>query len=244
MNPAARGASKPGMTVRPRLLPLLALLVAAGLLRTVPAPAQEAALDACSRGAVDAVQKRYEQVVDLRAKFRQTSRSVALGGPGAETRSEGDVVFAKPGKMRWTYTSPEPSLVVSDGTWLWIYDPGAGEAQKLPVTGGAMSGAAVQFLLGEGEIEKSFRVEPRACSEEEAELTLWPRKPATYEKLGIRVDPAGGDLQATEIVDLLGNVTRVVFEDVETNVAPEPGLFRFDPPEGVEMIELSPPPGP
>ena len=97
-------------------------------------------LDSCARRAVDAVQKRYESVVDLRARFDQVSRSVALGGPGAETHSAGEVVFAKPGKMRWSYSEPEPSLVVSDGSWLWIYDPGAREAQKLPVIGGRCPG--------------------------------------------------------------------------------------------------------
>lgn len=104
-----------------------------------------------------------------------------------------------------------------------------------------MSGAAVQFLLGEAEIEREFRVEPRSCGEERAELTLWPREPATYEKLGIRVDPRSGDLEATEIVDLLGNVTKVEFDQVQTNQGPAPELFTFEPPEGVEMIELSAP---
>lgn len=221
-----------------------AVVSCASLLLAGSAGAAEEELDPCARKAVEAVQKRYESVVDLRARFEQTSRSVALGGPGAETRSSGDVVFAKPGRMRWTYTEPEPSLVVSDGTWLWIYDPAAREAQKLPVMGGGMSGAAVQFLLGEAEIEREFRVVPQACSEVAADLTLWPREPATYEKLGIRVDPRNGELRATEIVDLLGNVTKVVFGDVKTNVGAAAELFRFEPPEGVELIELSPPPSP
>lgn len=227
---------------------LFRVLSAAGacalLLLAGSAPGAEEALDPCTRRAVEAVQKRYESVVDLRARFEQTSRSVALGGPGSETRSAGEVVFAKPGRMRWSYREPEPSLVVSNGTWLWIYDPGAGEAQKLPVSGGAMSGAAVQFLLGDAEIEREFRVEPRTCGDEQAVLTLWPREPATYEKLGIRVDPRSGDLLATELVDLLGNVTNVAFKGVETNVGADAGLFTFDPPEGVELIELSPPSAP
>ena len=205
------------------------------------APAAADDLDACTRGAVDAVQKRYEAVVDLHAEFEQTSRSRLLGGAASQTRSAGEVVFAKPGKMRWSYTEPEPSLVVSDGNWLWIYDPGAGEAQKLPVTDGAMSGAAVQFLLGEGEIELVFRVVRDACSETSANLTLWPREPASYEKLRIETDPRSGDLLATEITDLLGNVTRITFREIRTNQGAAPALFTFTPPEGVETIELAPP---
>jgi outer membrane lipoprotein carrier protein len=215
------------------------------LLLAAAAPAAAAdELEPCLRAAVDAVQKRYEAVEDLHARFEQTSRSVALGGPGSETRSAGEVVFAKPGRMRWSYQEPEPSLVVSDGHWLWIYDPGAGEAQKLPVTGGAMTGAAVQFLLGEGRIERDFRVSAEACSASEARLSLVPREPATYEKLRIVTDPRSGDLRETEVVDLLGNVTRVAFRDVRTNAGAAPELFVFEPPEGVEMIELSAPPAP
>ena len=58
---------------------------------------------------------------------------------------------------------------------------------------------------------------------------------------GIRVDPRSGDLEATEIVDLLGNVTQVAFEGIETNVGPDPGLFTFKAPDGVELIELEAP---
>jgi len=63
--------------------------------------------------------------------------------PGEETLTRGRVVFAKPGRMRWVYESPEPSLVVSDGETLWIYDPAAREAQRLPVTQGYLTGAAL-----------------------------------------------------------------------------------------------------
>ena len=77
------------------------------------------------------IQRRYEAVRDLSADFVQTTRSVALGGPGSAATSHGTVVFAKPGKMRWAYDDPEPSLVVSDGHWLWIYDPAHQEVQKL-----------------------------------------------------------------------------------------------------------------
>ena len=115
-----------------RLLPALAAPLL--LLLTHPAGAADEPLEACAKRAVAAVQKRYESVTDLKARFQQTSRSVSLGGPGMETRSAGEVVFAKPGRMRWSYQEPEPSLVVSNGTWLWIYDPAARENERRPTT--------------------------------------------------------------------------------------------------------------
>jgi len=78
--------------------------------------------EGCVDAAVEAIQKQYESVSDLGAAFVQTARSVTLGGAGrtgADT-SRGTVVFAKPGKMRWSYEEPEPSLVVSDGKTLWL----------------------------------------------------------------------------------------------------------------------------
>lgn len=204
------------------------------------AAAAEPPLSDCAASAVAAVQKRYEAVGDLRAEFEQESRSVALGGGAPVTTSQGKVVFAKPGRMRWTYEAPEESLVVSDGEWMWIYDPNAKEAQKLPVAGGALSGAAVQFLLGDGDLDASFRIAELTCDEGTARLELLPREPAPYERLRIAVDRKNGDLRETEVSDLLGNVTRVRFDDIETDTRPAPETFRFVAPEGVEVIEVAP----
>ena len=93
-------------------------------------------------------------------------------------------------------------------------------------------------LLGEGEVLTAFRVRELACGEREARLELLPREPATYEKLHLAVDRASGHVLETEVFDLLGNTTRVRFADVRVNTRPDAALFRFDAPEGVEVIEL------
>jgi outer membrane lipoprotein-sorting protein len=164
---------------------------------------------------------------------------VALGsGPGGSTTSRGTVAFAKPGRMRWSYTEPEPSLVVSDGETLSLYDPTRKELQRLPVGDGYLSGAAIQFLLGEGEVLETFEVTSRACGDAEIELVLVPREPATYERLRVAIDPRSGDVLRTAIVDLLGNETQVAFQELRVNLDPPDSLFTFEPPEGVEVIDL------
>jgi outer membrane lipoprotein carrier protein len=220
-----------------RIAALAACLGVAGLAHAAgdaPAP------DACVTQAVERIQRRYESVRDLSADFEQTTRSVALGTAGATASARGSVVFAKPGKMRWSYQTPEPSLVVSDGRFLWIFDPAHQEVQKLAVGEGFLSGAAIQFLLGEGEIRRDFVVTADACSAERVELQLVPRAPAAYEKIRLRSDPASGELLETTVVDLLGNVTRVAFHRVRTNLSPDDDLFRFRPDPGVRVIELPP----
>jgi outer membrane lipoprotein carrier protein len=204
--------------------------------------AQHAAMASCRSGAIAAIQRRYESVRDLRARFTQTTRPASLGGrPAPETRSSGQLAMAKPSRIRWSYEEPEPSLVVSDGKTLWIYDPEFGEAQRLPVDGGFLSGAALQFLLGRGEIERDFEVKALACDASQVELEMKPRESTSYEKLVLTANPRSGDVSGTRIVDLLGNVTSVEFSKLEVNVNPPPELFRFDPPEGVRVIDLEKP---
>jgi len=240
-NSAARGASQLGVRAF-RSLPIAWLagwLGAAGLASAQrPEPA---ATEACTTRAVESIERRYQAVRDLSADFVQTTRSVALGAAGAVTTARGSVVFAKPGKMRWAYQEPEPSLVVSDGHWLWVYDPAHQEVQKLPVGEGFLSGAAIQFLLGEGEIRRDFEVTAQVCSDAKVELVLVPRRDASYQKLRVRSDPATGELLETTVVDLLGNVTQIAFSGTRTNLGPGDELFRFRAPAGVRVIELEPP---
>ena len=67
-----------------------------------------------------------------------------------------------------------------------------------------------------------------------------PREPASYEKLFLIVDPNTGDVLRTRVDDLVGNKVTLEFRDLRFNVHPEPGVFRFDPPAGVEVIEVEP----
>src|SRR5215475_2597944 len=52
---------------------------------------------------------------------------------GKETRSEaGRAYFARPGKMRWEYESPERNLFLVDGKNAWFYVPGDRTVTRAP----------------------------------------------------------------------------------------------------------------
>ena len=191
------------------------------------------------------IQQRYDGIRDLRARFEQTSESATFGGTPLMTaeKKRGRVVFAKPGRMRWSYEEPERSEVVSNGTTLWIYDVEARSATRLAVTAGFLSGAALQFLLGDGKILESFEVEVRDCDAERVMLDLIPRREASYERLGLVADRDSGNVVATSVKDLFGNLTRIRFEQIETNVGPDSEVFELSVPQGVEIIEYEALPG-
>lgn len=193
----------------------------------------------CAREIAARVQARYDGVQDLEARFTQKSRSVAFGGAGQEMEASGVALFAKPGRMRWTYEKPEPSIVVSDGKTLWIYDPTAREVQEFAVGQGFLSGTAVQFLLGEGRILEAFEVRAERCTGESVRLFLTPREETSYELLELVVSPASGDVRGTAVVDLFGNRTDVSFESLQLNRRPDPARFRFVAEPGVRVLRAN-----
>jgi outer membrane lipoprotein carrier protein len=217
-----------------------AAAVLAFALAALPAWAEDAA--DCGAATAARVQERYDGIKALRARFVQTNRNVAFGDAGGQpdAESRGRVEFAKPGRMRFEYESPEPSLVVSDGATLWIYDPTAKEVQVLPVSGGFLSAAAVQFLLGEGRLAETFDVAAQSCAAERAVLGLTPRAEAAYERIEIAVERKTGWIRETTVYDLLGNRTHLAFSELEPNAAAPPERFRFDPPAGVRVLKLEP----
>jgi outer membrane lipoprotein carrier protein len=208
----------------------------------IAAPTANAEPD-CAADVADRVQRRYEKVRDLHVHFEQRTDRVALGSaPSDALVASGDAVFAKPGKMRWTYVAPEPSLVVSDGTTLWIYDEKAKEVQKLALAAGYLSAAGVQFLLGEGKLANDFQITAQHCGEPVVTLVLVPKQEAQYERLELRVDAKSGAVAETTVVDLFGNRTVVAFQNSRENAGVEAASFRFSPPAGVRVVEVPPAP--
>jgi outer membrane lipoprotein carrier protein len=220
---------------RSKALALLAavLLTGAGARADGEEPAD------CAREIAGRVQARYDGVQDLEARFTQKSRSVAFGGAGQEMEASGIALFAKPGRMRWTYEKPEPSIVVSDGKTLWIYDPTAREVQEFSVGQGFLSGTAVQFLLGEGRILEAFEVRAEQCTGASVRLFLTPREETSYESLELVVSPTSGDVRGTAVVDLFGNRTDVSFESLQLNRSPDPARFRFVAEPGVRVLRAN-----
>lgn len=218
-------------------------LLAAALLLGASASADGEEPSDCAREIAARVQSRYDGVRDLEARFTQKSRSVAFGGAGQQMEASGVALFAKPGRMRWTYEKPEPSVVVSDGQTLWIYDPAAREVQEYAVGQGFLSGTAVQFLLGEGRILDAFEVRAEQCVGEAVRLYLKPREEATYESLELLVSPTSGDVRGTAVVDLFGNRTDVTFESLQVNRNPPAERFRFQAEPGVRVLRANEPAG-
>ena len=185
---------------------------------------------------LDAVQKRYDSVHDLRATFAQTSYSAALG---KETAARGSVVVKRPGMMRWEYAKPDGRIIVLDGKSIRIWNPEDKQLQIAAISGANVSPTALGFLMGQGVLRDSF--EAKSVSEPnrgELGLLLHPKGDAGFESLTLWLDSKSLQLRESVVVDLFGNRTRVSFESAVENGGVEPSVFELAAPEGAEVIDL------
>jgi len=159
---------------------------------------------------------------------------------GQVIQSTGRVWFRRPGRMRWEYVTPETQTIIADGQTLWIVQPADNQALKAPLQNAFESRTPVSFLLGVARIEQDFRATLLSPGDDgKLRLQLDPAK-AEEGSLGaliLDVDPATYDVAAATIRDPLGNTTRVVLVDVKRNGAVDESLFRFERPQGMDVIE-------
>jgi outer membrane lipoprotein carrier protein len=210
-----------------RLLSLLALALAAA----VEQPPEDAALAA--------LQKRYDGLRALRARFVQTSTGAAFGEP---TTSKGAVLVERPGRIRWTYDPPDGRVIVLDGEAIWIYSPEERQLQIAPLAKGGVSPTALSFLMGEGRLQDEFTAHlvPETGGDRPSGLglELIPRGDPSFESLVLWLDPKTHELRESVLVDLFGNRTRLALSDVKYDGEVPDDAFRVKVPEGTDEIDL------
>jgi outer membrane lipoprotein carrier protein len=185
---------------------------------------------------LDALQKRYDSVKDLRADFVQTSHVVSVG---RKEVSRGVITVMRPGHMRWEYSAPEQRVIVMDGETLQIYTPADGQLQIASLGSGAVSPTALSFLLGDGILRQVFEVAGTLESDRnELGLKLRPRQDSGFEFLELWLDPRTYQLRESVVLDLFGNRTGVRFRKISENTGVVEEVFSIEVPDDTEVIDL------
>jgi outer membrane lipoprotein carrier protein len=102
------------------------------------------------------VESRYNHAKTLQVLF--TEQYTPKGG--IQRSENGTLMLRKPGRMRWDYLQPvKGKLVVSDGTFLYIYTPTEKRAQKMKLKDSLAEEmqAPLAFLLGKLNFDKEFK---------------------------------------------------------------------------------------
>ena len=194
-----------------------------GVLLALPLSASSASLERFSEFINQTLTARGEfeqKIFDRNRKLLQESRGV--------------LAFSRPGKFRWTYVKPYAQLIVGDGSKVWIYDEDLKQVtvKKLDQ---ALGSTPAALLAGNNEAMRAFYLSDQGTKGGLEWLEALPRdKEGNFEK--IRMGFGFSGLEVMELLDSFGQTTVLRFMSLQRNPKLDPGLFRFSPPKGADVI--------
>ena len=243
MNTKPLGAFYTLMTLRTGVMGLgFALLTLAGSVAAEETERLDPAV------VVGLVQSFYDQTKTLQAEFEQTRYTRLYD---RYDRAKGQVVFKKPGMMRWDYDQPNGQVFVSNGKKLLIYQPpekGEKDGQLIErALGEDQLPSAFSFLIGGGDLDQDFEVRLLEHDNESFQdgyvLQLIPRRPTpNYEQLVFYVRTLTNDgkragvVQRVLIIDSAGNRNRFDFSKIKFNRDVPDKRFSYRPPKGTQKV--------
>ena len=155
----------------------------------------------------------------------------ARRAPARPRRRAGAVEFAKPGKMRWSYEAPEPSLVVSDGETLWIYDPTRDEvAEAAGRRGLPLGGRGPVPARRRASMRRRLRGDARrrATRPRRSSSSCRARRAPTSARACASTRKTGGVRETTRLRPARQRDARRVPRAARRTRAPDASRFRFE----------------
>ena len=142
----------------------------------------------------------------------------------------------RPNLFRWEYFEPFAQTIVSDGKTVWVYDQ---ELQQATVRdySDAVGESAAQILAGIDNLEHNYTLEDLGEQGTLAWVAIYPinEEQAQFDSMRLGFDEHS--LKNLEILDVLGNTTRLKLYDVILNSVLEASTFEFEVPSGVDVID-------
>jgi outer membrane lipoprotein carrier protein len=226
------------------------------------AESRAALANSSARAIVQAVEARYRRAATLKAVFYEHYSD----GKGAGLSESGSVYFAKPGRMRWEYDSPQQKLFIVDGKNVWFYVPADHAASRAKMKESSDWRTPIALLAGKADLNKICRrieLVERPASEVTASSTARPawaedhaENPLSPQDSVLRCTPReSSDEFGQPIRDVLletdpeAHLVRVVvqqpgnaetqfrFGNWQENLAIPESKFHFQPPPGVAIVD-------
>jgi outer membrane lipoprotein carrier protein len=180
-----------------------------------------------------AVETRYNKAQTLQVQFNE-----GYTPPNRPQRTEaGTLQLRKPGKMRWTYSTPAGKLFVSDGKNLWLYTPANNRVEKMKLKESEDMRAPLAFLLGKLKFDKEFEDIQGRPQEGGTLITARPKSDnLPYTAVEFLVSP-DYQIRRVKVTGYDKSILQFDFDQEKLNPPLDSRLFRFQAPKGAELVE-------
>ncbi len=149
----------------------------------------------------------------------------------------GVVKIKRPGLFRWDYAPPEAQEIVGDGDRVWIYDV---EFEQVNVRDQkeALGGTPALLLAGEGDLSDNYAIIDIGTQGRFDWVNLVPvDEESSFTE--VRIGFEDNRLRLMELIDNLGQTTRMTFVNLRENQDIPDTAFDFIPPPGVDILDES-----
>ncbi len=203
---------------------------------TAPAPQTQARTGVPAL--LQRIETRYREAGALEASFEQEEVSKTLGDT---KKSQGRLAWKAPNRLRWETETPDPSLLVSDGSTLWFYTPPFDETEKGQVIirkaaqvksrlidallAGRFSAAVKQGLRIESLPGNTFKLLPRRGSVAGLKLAQ------------VTIDPEKSQITRVSLEYRDGNRSSIQLSSIELGKGIPLESFRFKVPPRTDIIK-------
>lgn len=193
--------------------------------------------------ALNSLSQFLKQTQSGRSQFSQvvTSPAKADQAPRRKT-SSGTFEFQRPQQFRFAYQKPFVQTMVSDGQSLWLYDADLNQV-TVRKQSQAWGQTPAAFIASTGDLkvlQAEFNLMPEADSEGMQWIKATPKQSegsVQIIRVGLKVQAqAIPVLSVLEIVDGLGQTSRLNFQNFEVNAKLTPETFQFKTPAGAQVI--------
>ncbi len=182
--------------------------------------------------ATDSLGRFFRDVETFTARFEQI---VLDEGLNQIEESVGRLTIKRPGRFRWDYDPPLEQKIISDGDKVWIHDIDLEQVTVRPLVD-TLGKTPATILAGKGNISQNYLVTDLGNY---GKLS-WVGMKSKQEDSAfsdMRIGFENGNLRVIELVDNLGQTTRIKFLNAVENPQVSDDSFAFVPPRGVDVID-------
>ena len=188
---------------------------------------------AISSVSLDRLSKFFEQDNTYFAEFYQV---ILDEGLFLVEESVGLLWLSRPNRFRWEYSEPFAQTIVSDGINIWEYDVELEQATVRKFTD-VVDRSAAQILAGTNDLEENYIVEDLDIQGQLAWVSIQPKTEESAQFQSMRLGFDERSLRNVEILDTLGNTTRLQLLDVVQGSEFDEATFQIVIPQGVDLID-------
>ena len=177
-----------------------------------------------------------DKILKVTKSFRgQFSQNVVDQSGNTIQAVKGYVLFKKPNFFKWVYTSPFKNQIISDGEFLYLYDP---DLKQVIITRlDRLGNSSPAMLLVSDNVKNLFNTEKFY----DKNNLLWykslpkNKSTSTFKEVLIHYDET--KLNRMKILDNFDHITDITFKNIIQNEVINDAVFLFNFPEGIDVIK-------